>query len=69
MTVFVSPESTSVSLVRTFPVGSVPAILLFTPPASVAVAVFATATGLSLDPRMVTVSVAVDPRPPASCIV
>ena len=56
-TVLVSPLSTSVSLVSTLPLGSVPAVLLAVPPASVALAVSATATGASSAPWMVTVSV------------
>ena len=48
LTVFVSPASMSVSLVRTLPVGLVPAVPLAVPPASTAVAVSATAIGLSL---------------------
>ena len=57
VTVLVSPLSTSVSLVNTLPVGLVPAVPLSLPPASVAVAVLATATGASLVPLMVTVMV------------
>jgi hypothetical protein len=45
--------STSVSLVSTLPLGSTPADV----PASVALGVSATATGLSLAPWIVTVSV------------
>ncbi len=48
LTVFVSPASTSVSLVRTLPVGFVPAVPFDNPPASTAVAESATAIGVSL---------------------
>ena len=48
VTVFVSPASGSVSLVSTFPVGFVPALLLLMPPASTAMALSLAAVGESL---------------------
>ena len=72
MTVFVSPlpdESGSVSLVKTLPVGFVPAVPLLTPPASTAVAVSKTATGASFAPWMVTVICVVLVAPAVSVIV
>ena len=59
-TVFVSPlASTSVSFASTSPVALLPAVPFSVPPASFALPVSSTATGASLLPWIVTVSVAV----------
>ena len=60
LTVLVSPASTSVSLVIALPVGFVPAVPLFTPPASTAVAISRTATGPSLTLVRLIVKLAVE---------
>ncbi|MNL34693.1 hypothetical protein D3C87_1566770 [compost metagenome] len=70
VTVSCSPlRSGSVSLVSRLPVGSVPSRPLFRPPASMAVAVSAVATGASLAPWMVMVTLAWLVAPLASCMV
>ena len=66
ITVPVSPESTSISLLSTFPVGLVPANPLETPPASMAVVISTVAVGASLFPRTVTTICAVENAPPVS---
>ncbi|MNE83180.1 hypothetical protein D3C80_1799730 [compost metagenome] len=53
-----SLASTSVSLVSRLPLGSMPGMALKVPPASTAMAVSSTATGLSLRPEMTMVSTA-----------
>ena len=69
LTVLVSPESMSVSFVRTLPVGFVPAVPFVVPPASTAVAVSPTAVGASLAPWIVTVICVVLAKPDASIMV
>ena len=69
VTVFVSPLSTSVSLVSTLPVAFEPAVPLFVPPASVAVPVSSTPTGASLAPVIVIASTAVSVRAAVSATV
>ncbi|MNQ82798.1 hypothetical protein D3C85_978600 [compost metagenome] len=69
VTVLVSPLtvlSTSVSLVNTLPTASLPGVPLNTPPASAAVPLSFTPTGVSLAPSMVTVRVAVAVAPARS---
>ena len=72
VTTRVSPlpdESTSESLVNTLPVALLPDVPLATPPASVALAVSTTATGLSFWPWIVIVTWVVELSPAASTIV
>ena len=72
VTVLVSPlafESTSVSLVKTLPVPFEPVVALLTPPASTASLLSTMATGLSLDPWIVIVTVATEVAPAVSAIV
>ncbi|MNO01657.1 hypothetical protein D3C81_2218650 [compost metagenome] len=62
------PDSGSVSLPSTLPVALLPRVLLLTPPASTAVPLSATATGVSLRPWMLMVRVWALTRPPRSVI-
>ncbi|MNG40691.1 hypothetical protein D3C84_1293950 [compost metagenome] len=58
--------STSLSLASTLPLGLIPGMALFRPPASMAVLASFCATGMSLAPSMVMVRVAVSWAPLAS---
>ncbi|MNZ80611.1 hypothetical protein D3C78_992530 [compost metagenome] len=57
------------SLLSTLPLGLVPAVVLFKPPASTAMALSLLATGASLLPRMVMVNSAMSVAPAVSTTV